>query len=247
MMARPRKTDTEELIQLVDSYFTTEAAGDPSKLKCSLLERFATRMGKPARAYDFRRNLWVREHMEELKSMVLNENGMQMLQGSAYKSLDIEKVLRSRRDPDELRKVLGDLDNYWKQVYDRSVSVGNKNREFQKKIRQMEDDGKALEQRLQTAESGMKESGAAKNKLVAENWYLRKMLRTYLYPALADEILRQENMPGNPDTEVSDAAKSRLVDGKFPSGLREAVSGDVGIPEREDGLLAEMWKEMEQI
>ena len=93
-MARPRKTDTEELIQLVDSYFTTEAAGDPSKLKCSMLEGFAARMGKAAKAYDFRRDPQVRKHIEELKSMVLNENGMQMLQGSAYKGLDIEKVLR---------------------------------------------------------------------------------------------------------------------------------------------------------
>lgn len=247
MMARPRKTDTGELIQLVDSYFTTEAAGDPSKLKCSLLEGFAARMGKAARAYDFGRDPRVREHMEELKSMVLNENGMQMLQGSAYKSLDIEKLLRLRRDPDELRKALGDLDNYWKQVYDRSVSVADKNREFQKRIRQMEDEGRATEQRLRMAESGMKESGAEKNKLIAENRYLRKMLRTYLYPALANEILRQENMLGDPDTEVSDAAKARLVDGKFPSGLKEAVSGDVGIQEKEDKLLAEMWRELEQI
>lgn len=245
-MARPRKTDTEELIQLVDSYFTTEAAGDPSKLKCSMLEGFAARMGKAAKAYDFRRDPKVRKHIEELKSMVLNENGMQMIQGSAYKSLDIEKVLRFRRDPDELRKALGDLDNYWKQVYDRSVAVADKNREFQKRIRRLEDGCRASEQKLRMAESGMKESGAAKNKLVAENRYLRKMLRTYLYPALANEILRQENMLDSPDTEVSDAAKSRLVDGKFPSGLKEAVSGDAGIPEREDKLLAEMWEELER-
>ena len=31
-MARPRKAETEEMIQIVDSYFTSEAAGDPSKL-----------------------------------------------------------------------------------------------------------------------------------------------------------------------------------------------------------------------
>lgn len=92
----------------------------------------------------------------------------------------------------------------------------------------------------------MKESGAAKNKLAAENRYLRKMLKTYLYPALANEILRQENMLDNPDTEVSDVAKSGLVDGKFPSGLTEAVSGDMGILAKEDKLLAKMWEEMGQ-
>ncbi len=246
-MARPRKTDTEELIQIVDSFFMTEAAGDPSKLKCSLLEGFAARMGKAAKAYDFRRDPQVRGRMEELKSMVLNENGMQMLNGSAYKSMDIEKVLRSRRNPDELRKALGDLDSYWKQVYNRSVSVADKNRELQKKMRQMEDDMEASEKKTQAAESGMKESGAEKNKLVKENRYLRKMLKTYLYPALANEILSQENMLDNPDTEVTDKAKNRMVDGRFPSGLKEAVAGDMEIQAVEDRLLAQMWEEMEQV
>ena len=55
-MARPRKTDSDELVALVDSYFTTEAAGNPAKLKCSLLEEYAARLGKAAKAYDFRRD-----------------------------------------------------------------------------------------------------------------------------------------------------------------------------------------------
>ena len=108
-MARPRKADADELIQLVDSYFTTEAAGDPSKLKCSFLERFAARNGRDIKAYDFRRYPEVRERMEELKAMVLNENGMQMLKGNSYKSLDI--VLSSELDaPAPCRLNAPDLD-----------------------------------------------------------------------------------------------------------------------------------------
>ena len=135
-MARPRKADADELIQLVDSYFTTEAAGDPSKLKCSFLERFAARNGRDIKAYDFRRYPEVRERMEELKAMVLNENGMQMLKGNSYKSLDIASVLKARRDPDELRKVLGEMDTYWKQVYEKCISLSRENIEFQRAFRQ---------------------------------------------------------------------------------------------------------------
>ena len=77
-MARPKKIDTEQLVRLVDSYFTTEAAGDSSKLKCSMLEVFANRNGIEVKAYDFRRNQKVRNRIEELKQLVLEENGMQM-------------------------------------------------------------------------------------------------------------------------------------------------------------------------
>ena len=55
-MARPKKTDSDELVAIVDSFFTTEAAGNPAKLKCSLLEEYSARIGKPAKAYDFRRD-----------------------------------------------------------------------------------------------------------------------------------------------------------------------------------------------
>lgn len=242
-MARPRKADADELIQLVDSYFTTEAAGDPSKLKCSFLERFAARNGKDIKAYDFRRYPEVRERMEELKAMVLNENGMPMLQGNSYKSLDINRVLKVRRDPDELREILGEMDGYWKQIYEKCIALSGKNMEFQKTIRQLKNDNAALAQSFQLKEADTDGISRENNKLVAENRYLRKMLKTYLYPAVANEILKQENLLENPDTEVTGAAMEKLADGRIPASFPEAVSADRKTRSREEELLQRMWEE----
>lgn len=242
-MARPRKADADELIQLVDSYFTTEAAGDPSKLKCSFLERFAARNGKDIKAYDFRRYPEVRERMEELKAMVLNENGMPMLQGNSYKSLDINRVLKARRDPDELREILGEMDGYWKQIYEKCIALSGKNMEFQKTIRQLKNDNAALAQSFQLKEADADGISRENNKLVAENRYLRKMLKTYLYPAVANEILKQENLLENPDTEVTGAAMEKLADGRIPASFPEAVSADRKTRSREEELLQRMWEE----
>ena len=242
-MARPRKADADELIQLVDYYFTTEAAGDPSKLKCSFLERFAARNGKDIKAYDFRRYPEVRERMEELKAMVLNENGMQMLKGNSYKSLDIASVLKARRDPDELRKVLGEMDTYWKQVYEKCISLSRENIEFQNTIRQLKNDNSAFAQSVQAKETDTGRILWEKNKLAAENRYLRKMLKTYLYPAVANEILKQENLLENPDTEVTEAAMERMADAGIPPSFSKAVSADRKMRSREEELLQRMWKE----
>ena len=242
-MARPRKADADELIQLVDSYFTTEAAGDPSKLKCSFLERFAARNGRDIKAYDFRRYPEVRERMEELKAMVLNENGMQMLKGNSYKSLDIASVLKARRDPDELRKVLGEMDTYWKQVYEKCISLSRENIEFQNTIRQLKNDNSAFAQSVQAKETDTGRILWEKKKLAAENRYLRKMLKTYLYPAVANEILKQENLLENPDTEVTEAAMERMADAAIPPSFSEAVSADRKMRSREEELLQRMWKE----
>lgn len=242
-MARPRKADADELIQIVDSYFTTEAAGDPSKLKCSFLERFAARNGKDIKAYDFRRYPEVRERMEELKAMALNENGMPMLQGNSYKSLDINRVLKARRDPDELREILGEMDGYWKQIYEKCIALSGKNMEFQKTIRQLKNDNAALAQSFQLKEADADGISRENNKLVAENRYLRKMLKTYLYPAVANEILKQENLLENPDTEVTGAAMEKLADGRIPASFLEAVSADRKTRSREEELLQRMWEE----
>ncbi len=242
-MARPRKADADELIQLVDSYFTTEAAGDPSKLKCSFLERFAARNGKDIKAYDFRRYPEVRERMEELKAMVLNENGMPMLQGNSYKSLDINRVLKARRDPDELREIIGEMDGYWKQIYEKCIALSGKNMEFQKTIRQLQNDNAALAQSFQIKKTDADGISRENNKLVAENRYLRKMLKTYLYPAVANEILKQENLLENPDTEVTGAAMEKLADGRIPASFPEAVSADRKARSRAEELLQRMWEE----
>lgn len=142
-MARPKKTDSDELVAIVDSYFTTEAAGNPAKLKCSLLEEYAARRGKQAKAY------------AEARSEV------------------------------------------------RSLTV--------------------------------------------ENRYLRKMLRTYLYPALANEILKEENQMKKPDTEVTPLARNQLIDGKFPSSASEALSGDLKMLSREEELLRQMWDSIPEV
>lgn len=64
------------------------------------------------------------------------------------------------------------------------------------------------------------------NKLVMGNRYLSKMLKIYLYPAVANETLKQENLLVNPDTEVTGVAMERLADGKNPGFLSgSCISG----------------------
>lgn len=241
-MARPKKTDSDELVAVVDSFFTTEAAGNPSKLKCSLLEEYAARLGKQAKAYDFRRDEKVRRRIEELKQLARNENGMGIQLGNPYKSLDVARLMKARRDPDELRTVLGELDAYWRYVYESTLQLrkdAEADAEEKKKL------GEKCES-LQQENEGLRKSYASARSeartLTVENRYLRRMLRTYLYPALANEILADENQLKNPDTTVTLQAKEKLIDGKFPSAVSAASAEDKKILSREEELLRQMWE-----
>lgn len=240
-MARPKKTNSDELVAIVDSFFTTEAAGNPAKLKCSLLEEYSARIGKPAKAYDFRRDEKVRLRIDELKALARNENGMGIQLGNPYKSLDVEKIMRARQDPDELRTALGELDAYWQYVYESTLQIRRDSEKEISEKKQLKEQCESLLQEKEVSSKAYAEARSVVRSLTVENRYLRKMLRTYLYPALANEILMEENQLKNSDTEVTPQARSMLIDGKFPSSAGEALSGDAKMLSREEKLLKKMW------
>ena len=240
-MARPKKTESDELVAIVDSFFTSEAAGNPVKLKCSLLEEYAARLGKQVKAYDFRRDEKVRRRIEELKTLVRNENGMGIQLGNPYKSLDVARIMKARQDPDALRVVLGELDAYWRYVYESALQIRCDADAAASARKQLKKDCETLREENEALRKEHAASRSETRSLTIENRYLRKMLRTYLYPALANEILANENQLKNPDTEVTAKAKEKLIDGKFPSAASTAYAGDRKMISREEELLRQMW------
>jgi hypothetical protein len=86
------------------------------------------------------------------------------------------------------------------------------------------------------------ELSAINNKLTAENRYYRKMLRLYLYPAVANEILIKENALKEADTQVSEAAVCDMTEFSAPQSLRESVASDRELLSEDERLLAKMWE-----
>lgn len=245
-MARPKKTDSDEMLAMVDSFFTTEAAGNPLKLKCSMLEEYAARLGKQIKAYDFRRDEKVRQRIEELKTLVKNENGMGIQLGNPYKDLDVTRIMKARRDPDELRTVLGELDSYWRYVYESTLKIRKDAETVAAQKKHFEEAYKVLLHEKESLRKSNEASRSEIRRLIVENRYLRKMLRTYLYPALANEILVDEKQMKDTDTEVVPLAREKLVDGKLPSAFGAAFADDRRLLTREEELLKQMWNSVSE-
>jgi len=240
-LARPRKMNSEELVRIVNAYFTTEAAGNPALLKCSLLGKYADKVGSKAKAYDFRRDEQVRKRINELKEIVAKESCIVGGKGCAYKSLDISRILSVRHCPEELARVLGDIDQGWKKVYEQAVRSNALVTDFQIEIKNLRDERERITEALEISERHNKDLQTEKRRIVAENRYLRKMLKTYLYPALANEILSQEEQIQNPDTQVTEKAKEALIDGTLPSSISGVISRDMVEMKSVEDAVAVMW------
>lgn len=245
-MARPKKTNSEELVSILDAFFSQEAMGDPRKLKCSLLEEYAKKIGKEVKAYDFRRDTQVRKRIEELRKLVQNENGINIGSGASYKNLDINKLMMNRQNPDEFRQVLSELDAYWRYIYEDTVLIRENAEHANIEKRRIEHEYKKLLSEKEKLQEQYNKSISDNKALITENRYLRKMLRIYLYPALANDILGEEHQITNADTDITSQAKKNLIDADFPSSVKAAISEDQNILTREEELLTSMWNSVSE-
>lgn len=237
-MARPRKLGDADMIKIVDSFY--ESNGDLSMLRCSFLEEYAMSIGFDVKAYDFRRNKAVRARMEELKDFSLLSSGSGAI---AYKSLDVDSLLDRNRTRSMLRNALLEMDETWRRIYDRAAAMSKNNKALEKDI----EDVSAARDKLSCEVSELSAKITALNKkLVLENRYLKRMLKQYLYPAVANEILLKENVLEQIDTEVTPAAMNKMVDPTIPSPFSSSVTADREMLSREELLLSRMRKQISE-
>lgn len=143
-------------------------------------------------------------------------------------------------------KALTELDSYWKRVYEQADMTAAQNKKLMREKSKRES---ALKEAVAQGES-LKSDNAAlsreRNKLAAENRYLRKMLRMYLYPAVANEILIEEGELTEPDIRATDKAVLDMTEFSAPLSLRESVAADIQVQSEEDELLDRMWRECDE-
>jgi len=244
-MARPRKITNEQMIAIVDTYYHTHCDGNEKLLKCSLIAKFAQELGFDVKEYDFARNMEVREHIERWKvfAETTKEVYGRKYKPTAYKSLDVDAFLRTNGNPAKLADALRELDGSWMHIYESYEEVTRQNwvlihekAKRKKLLREKDED-------IDRLNSGISEFITENNKLSIENRYLRKMLRKYLYPALADEILKNENDPPPTNTLATDIAITDFIEDGISSSFESSVANDNRIQTESEMFLAKLWED----
>lgn len=241
-MARPRKLNDVEMIKIIDSFY--ESNGNPALLKCSFLEEYAASVGVDVKAYDFRRSKAARGRMDELKDLALLSSKTGAV---SYKSLDVDGFLDRNRTKPMLRNALLELDETWRRIYDRALEMSKRTEKSEKRMESVsvECDKLAVEVSELTAQKTALNKSS--KELALENRYLKRMLKQYLYPAIANEILKNENVLEQADTEVTQAAMDKMVDSFLPSAFSNSAASDREIFSREELLMKRMKKQINEV
>ncbi|MDR2898742.1 MAG: hypothetical protein LBU94_00320 [Clostridiales bacterium] len=220
-MARPRKMNTEDMLTVVNSIY--EEYGDPVKLKCSFLADYAATQGFNVKAYDFRRNPAVRGRINELNDLTpFYEDG----KAFAYKGLDVDAFIARNKSPSSLKNALLDLDSTWRKVYDRAILISKEKEKLIQELRQKTIDYKQLENKLSELEVQSAEFRAKQKEMLLKNRYLTGSVKKYLYPAIANEILKSEGVLEYIDTEIPPSTLDTLVESETMIPFSKSIEAD---------------------
>jgi len=233
-MARPKKISTADMLRILESYL--EKNGDTDKLKCSNLEEYAATLGIRVKAYDFRRDEAVRRRIDELIKGTVNDR----ISALTYKNLDADAFITRHPTRATLKAALLELDSNWCRVYERSVAVAAENtalisENYSKKCAISE-----LTDEITAAQDDIKSLRHTVSEQQGELRYMRSLLETYLYPALADELLRREGVPMQTDMVVSDETVKVMTDTDIPMPLSDSIKNDGILLSREQTLIERM-------
>ena len=238
-MARPKIYDSQRLVELTEDYFVNTANGDPSMLKFSQLAKFFNDNGIKAEAYNLRRDKALIEKIRELKET--GETQPESITDASYKNLDVEGLIRKSYDIGVLRKALMELDKYWKTVYEKAKAVFSENKKLLHDRSVLIRQNKEIAEKNTALDKTVSEQNAEIKQLRAENNYLRAQIKKYVYPAAANVMLGQMNLPQKKEPGVVDQkAVAELIDEGKPKAFHGVQKQKVRKLSREEELLTKM-------
>lgn len=234
-MARPRKISTDEMLKIVNDCY--EEHGDASRLKCVSLANFAASRGFDIKDYDFRRNPAVRDRIGELSDILpLSTEGEPFV----YKGLDVDAFINRARSQEALKNALIELDGAWRKIYNRACSLLKEKEALAHDLQQKILDCEKLERDYGELSSKMAEIRGENKDILLKNRYLTNAVKEYLYPAIANEILKNEGSIERVDTEATPAAMAALTDTGVPASFSKSIEDDRRTLSREENLLRRM-------
>jgi hypothetical protein len=69
------------------------------------------------------------------------------------------------------------------------------------------------------------------------------MLKTYLYPSVANEILKSEHVSVLTETQVMEKTMGDFSESKSPESFQESIANDKKLLSQEEQILKAMWEQ----
>ena len=186
-MARPRSFTEDELIALINEYYLEY----PNRMiKPSDLERYAKTHGRPNfKAYSIRRCPKAKQYIDQI-----NANNQVTLETTivTWRQLDVDAFLNLNRSRSDLKNALIQRDNYYGEVCRNAGEFLRDKEHLEDKIRRMKSEINDLKSQIAELEQmNTNKINRYSQEMLSK---MKKVLDTYVYPDIANEILKKEGL-----------------------------------------------------
>ena len=186
-MARPRSFTEDELIALINEYYLEY----PNRMiKTSDLERYARTHGHPIfKAYSIRRCAKAKQYIDQI-----NANNQVTLETTivTWRQLDVDAFLNLNRSRSDLKNALIQRDNYYGEVCRSAGEFLRDKERLEAKITRMNSEINNLKNQIAELEQmNTNKINRYSQEMLSK---MKKVLDTYVYPDIANEILKKEGL-----------------------------------------------------
>lgn len=186
-MARPRLFTEDELIALINEYYLEY----PNRMiKTSDLERYANAHGHPEfKSYSIRRCPKAKQYIDQI-----NANNQVTLETTivTWRQLDVDAFLNLNRSRSDLKNALIQRDNYYGEVCRSAGEFLRDKERLETKITRMNSEINNLKNQIAELEQmNTNKINRYSQEMLSK---MKKVLDTYVYPDIANEILKKEGL-----------------------------------------------------
>lgn len=180
-MARKKSISDDELIHLFEQYLISQCSCDLNLVKIPQFGEYVRKHGYPNVAdTTIRRNKRFRDFLKESEIKYQDENYEAVI---TYKTIDPDNFIAKNRAPDAMKRALVEISQYYKKIANIAASY-----------KQEADKLRSLNSELQSTNEDLKQKLQRENELSDENQKLLQIIKTSVYPEIANELLKEEGL-----------------------------------------------------
>lgn len=191
-MARRKHIEDVEIIEHFEKYLQEECSNNVTLFKIPRFGDYLRKNGFPSVAdTTLRRNTSFREVLAERKAKYDEEEEYRTV--ITYKTIDVDSFMATNRTPNAIRTGLSELNLYYKKVAEAALEFKNENVKLQ-------DENEELKEQIQQ----LLQKESSRKALETENIKLRALIKSSVYPEIANELLKEEGILQSEQQVITD-------------------------------------------
>ena len=233
-MARRKHIEDVEIIEHFEKYLQEECSNNVSLFKIPRFGDYLRKNGFPSVAdTTLRRNTSFREVLAERKAKYDEEEEYRTV--ITYKTIDVDSFMATNRTPNAIRTGLSELNLYYKKVAEAALEFKNSVEEIKNENEKLQDETEKLKEQIQQ----LLQKETSRKALETENIKLRALIKSSVYPEIANELLKEEGILQSKQQVITDEFMANNIltadsETNFPSDITNSKDdeGDIGKPKK---------------